>query len=324
MSVQAPTEFRAGVPVTFPCEGYRLVGSLHPTDAPARYGVILLNQGPVDRGGSHRLYIKLANRLSSLGVPVLRFDARGVGESGGMWEGEDRGISIFEVYGHIQRGAWKPDTLAAIDYMLRQTGVERVVLGGLCGGAVTAIFAGAEHPAVHAMFVIGTPVTFSAVTRRTSDLPDAIIARESASYVRKLVRLSSWKRFFSFQTDYRTLVHVFLVQVVRRWQRVKGVNLDPSLNDENVNIPLFKAMDAVCRRGKRLLVIFGENDYLWQEFQEHLPRFGKDRTRLPFELVTIPDANHTLTEDRWQETFFTTVHDWIGRLAGRNRLEQPA
>ena len=80
------TRLDMGVPVTFECEGARLVGSLHtPHGRAADLGVILLNQGPIDRTGSHRLYIKLAARLTSLGIPVLRFDARGVGESEGRW-----------------------------------------------------------------------------------------------------------------------------------------------------------------------------------------------------------------------------------------------
>jgi pimeloyl-ACP methyl ester carboxylesterase len=305
-----------GAPVSFECEGFKLVGSLHAADGRAAHGVILLNQGPIDRGGSHRLYIKLANELTAMGVPVLRFDARGVGDSDGMWESEaqETGLSILEAYGHIQRGVWKSDALAAIEFMLRTTGVSRIVLGGLCGGATTAVFAGVDHPAVDGMFLIGTPITFSSVTRRTADLPTAIIDRDSAAYRRKLFQLSSWSRFLRMETDYRTMAHVLMVQLQRRVGRLNGDTSTPADDDSNVNVPLIKSIMAACKRRKRLLFVYGENDYLWQEFQEHLSRFGSDRSRLPFELQTIPKANHILTEESWQQALFTSVCDWYSRL----------
>jgi len=79
-----------------------------------------------------------------------------------------------------------------------------------------------------------------------------------------------------------------------------------------------------CKRRKRLLFVYGENDYLWQEFQEHLKRFGSDRSRLPFELKTIPKANHILTEASWQQALFTSVCDWYSRIAGSQAHRQPA
>ena len=313
-----------GAPVTFSCEGFTLVGSLHSTSTASSHAVILLNQGPVDRGGSHRLYIKLANQLTALGVPVLRFDARGVGESDGIWEAEtqETGLSILEAYGHIQRGIWKDDALAAIEFMQRTTGASRIILGGLCGGATTAVFAGVDHPAVDGMFLIGTPITFSSVTRRTADLPNAIIDRDSAAYRRKLFKLSSWTRFLRMQTDYRTMAHVFIVQLQRQVGRISGDTPESGDDDSNVNLPLIKAIMAACKRRKRLLFVYGENDYLWQEFQENLSRFGADRSRLPFELMTIPKANHILTEESWQQSLFTDVCDWYRRLtAGQSRRQ---
>jgi pimeloyl-ACP methyl ester carboxylesterase len=299
--------------VTFTCEGCRLVGSLHQPAQPAPDlpGIILLNQGPVDRGGAHRLYLKLAWRLTALGFPVLRFDARGVGESEGLWEGEPSSISVPDAYGAIQKGVWVPDTRAAIEFMQRATGVDRVILGGLCGGAATALLTGANHPAVDRVFAIGTPVTFTAVTRRVADLPEAVIQRDSRQYLRKLVDPKSWVRFLSFKTDYRTLLSVFSTQVQRRLKPVAANSETPEA-DEKMNLPLLHAIADSTAQGKRLLLVFSENDYLWQEFQEQMWRFG-DRDRLAFDLVSIPDANHTLTEEPWQDALYEKVTAWLDR-----------
>jgi pimeloyl-ACP methyl ester carboxylesterase len=312
--------------VWFMCEGCRLVGSLHRperlnADLP---GIILLNQGPHDRSGAHRLYLNLAWRLAAMGFAVLRFDARGVGESEGRWEGEPGPVSILDAYGDIQRGAWVPDARAAIEFMKRTVGSRHLLLGGACGGSTTALLAGGDHPDVDGMFVIGTPVTFSSVTRRVADLPDAIIRRDALRYVTKLMNPRSWRRFLSFQSDYKTLIGVFVTQVRRRLGRFTASAPGSAPLDDKVNLPLLDAMAAAPRRGKRLLVVFGENDYLWQEFQEQIWRFG-GRDRLPFTLMTIPDANHTLTEDPWQEALFDTVTGWASRwTAGQDGQRRSA
>jgi pimeloyl-ACP methyl ester carboxylesterase len=317
--------YETGTSVSFDCEGCRLFGSLHMpeepvADAPA---IILLNQGPVDRGGSHRLYVKLAWRLTAMGLAVLRFDARGVGESEGSWADESRSLSILDAYGEIQSGAWVPDTKSAIEFMRDRTGSNRVILGGLCGGAATALLTGADHPAVLGMFVIGTPLTFSSVTRRVADLPEAIIQRDSRRYFQKLLDPASWRRFLSLQTDYRTLVGVFATQLKRRLHRATNGNERPAESDGKVNIPLITAINSSRKSRKPLLVVFGENDYLWHEFQEQMWRFGDEQQRL-FELSTIADANHTLTEEPWQQALFDSVTSWLGRSFTSNKSRQSA
>jgi pimeloyl-ACP methyl ester carboxylesterase len=304
-----------GVPVTLQCEGMRLVGALHTAHGPAAgVGVILLNQGPIDRTGSHRLYVKLAARLTALGIPTLRFDARGVGESEGEWATER--ISVLEAYGNIQRGAWVPDTIAAIEFMRRTAKVDRIILGGLCGGAATALFAGAQHPAVEGVFVIGTPVTFSSATQAVADLPDAIIERDVWRYFRKLLQPSAWLRLLSLKTDYSMIANVFGTKLRRVIGRARGADRTTE-TDASINVPLFDAIKTAAKRRKPLLFVYGENDYLWQEFQEQMPRFGKDRSKLPFALVTIPEANHILTEEPWQDAMYAAVTSWLSPLVAQ-------
>lgn len=301
-----------GTSVSFTFEGCRLAGSLHrpdrtTADLPA---VVLFNQGPVDRGGAHRLYIKLACRLTSLGFPVFRFDARGIGESDGLFDGEGEApLSVPMAYGLIQRGAWVPDANAAIEFLRQSHGIERVVLGGLCGGAATAFLAGARHPAVAAMFGIGTPLTFTASTRRVSDMPQALIEQDTWDYLRKLFKPAAWKRFLSFQTDYPTLASVLATRIRRRLNP-KWAEAGPSNDDDKVNGRLVEAINEAVRGRKPVLMVYSENDYLWHEFNEQSARFGA-RERLPMDLVTIPDANHTLTEEPWQESLFNALTKWL-------------
>lgn len=122
----------------FPCEGHVLIGVLcTPTQAPPTAGpgalttpgtgVVIVVGGPQTRIGAHRRFVGLARALAGGGVPVLRFDLRGMGDS----EGDPPG---FEASG--------PDITAAMHALqARCPGVHRIVLWGLCDGASAAVLA---------------------------------------------------------------------------------------------------------------------------------------------------------------------------------------
>lgn len=109
-------------PLIFPCEGDALVGVLHPSSGivAARTGVLIVSGGVQVRAGPHRSHVELAQALAADGLPTLRFDRRGVGDSSGIDVG-------FEMSG--------PDIQAAIDAFVEETGVEGCIGYGLCDGA---------------------------------------------------------------------------------------------------------------------------------------------------------------------------------------------
>lgn len=74
--------------LTFPCGHDTLVGTLDMEAATGTTGVLLVSGGREIRAGSWGGQAQLAARLAAAGVPVLRYDRRGVGES----EGRDPGF----------------------------------------------------------------------------------------------------------------------------------------------------------------------------------------------------------------------------------------
>ena len=72
--------------MTFACEGVQLVGTVD--HAGGLTGVLLVSGGNEVRSGAWNGQALLAARLAARGVPVMRFDRRGVGDS----EGENRGF----------------------------------------------------------------------------------------------------------------------------------------------------------------------------------------------------------------------------------------
>lgn len=91
-------------------------------DSPS-LGVVFLNAGVIHRIGPHRIHVKLARAVAEDGLPSLRVDLTGLGDSG-------RTRATDGMLAQACR-----DIRAAIDVLQAQTGVEKVVLSGICSGA---------------------------------------------------------------------------------------------------------------------------------------------------------------------------------------------
>ncbi|MFM9827404.1 MAG: hydrolase 1, exosortase A system-associated [Sphingomonas sp.] len=105
--------------ISFPCEGETLIGTLD--EAPGTTGVLIVSGGNEIRAGAHRGMALLAQRLAATGVPVFRYDRRGVGDSSGKNTG-------YEGAG--------PDLAAAITaFRDAAPGLTRLLAFGNCDGA---------------------------------------------------------------------------------------------------------------------------------------------------------------------------------------------
>lgn len=126
--------------IAFDCEGARLQGVLHMGARQIATGVLVLVGGPQYRVGSHRQFVLLARALAALGIPVLRFDYRGLGDSAG----EARTFESIDA-----------DTRAALDEFFRRVPqMQRVVIWGLCDAASAALFYAAQDARVAGLVLL--------------------------------------------------------------------------------------------------------------------------------------------------------------------------
>jgi pimeloyl-ACP methyl ester carboxylesterase len=122
--------------------GERVVGTRHvPRAKGARIGVLWLNAGFAPRDGHGGLAALTADALAAKGVPAYRFDLPRLGDSPGPLPA--RTLDFFEF---VTSGGFTDVTTALVRELCVGEGLDRLVLGGLCGGAVTAIFVGAREP----------------------------------------------------------------------------------------------------------------------------------------------------------------------------------
>ena len=134
MSVTPAT---TGKPVVFG-EYDHLVGIIEESSADQQSdtGVILVTPGMLSNSGPFRLHVEIARQLSESGIPSVRFDLSGIGES--------LGVGSTGGSGHRSTD----EIRQAIEHLGNQTSARQFILLGLCSGADDSFRAAQEIPNV--------------------------------------------------------------------------------------------------------------------------------------------------------------------------------
>ena len=269
-----------------------------PPGGAAGYAAVLLAPGIKTRVGPHRLYRKLAQEFLSRGIPVLRVDFHGLGDS----EGELPEHRLDEIYRQVQLGRHVDDVRTALNWLESDYGIRRCLVGGLCGGALTGLLAAKEDARVAGLYAIGLPVAldgFAAAEHMTR----GELQYERLRYLHKLMRPSSWLRLLSLQSDYslmwRMLTYAFGKRSGRSMRRSQLDEVPPPASPLAANLnPLFPpAFFNLLRTGRPALLIFSEADRLRWEYQEKFAQPWAQSLEQYKGLLTttvIANANHVL------------------------------
>lgn len=297
-------------PVTLKLQnGVELSGILHEPARPRNdLGVILLSPGVKSRVAPHRLYKKMAARFAEAGCRVLRFDFHGLGDSGGSVPER----TLPDLYRAIQTGRYVADTRAAVRWMISECGVERVILAGLCGGAITAVLAAAGQRDIAGIIGLGLPVVLDGPSGdKTAQMTLGQLDGIRKGYVRKLLDPSSWLRLLTFRTDIGLLLRSFAAPLLRRYRRQLPENVNPHFP------PAFrKLLSAGCS----LLLIFSGADRLYWEFREKFYEMHKadvDSHSGLMDVRVIEEANHILTFREWQREMLDACASWLESRFGK-------
>ena len=298
-------------------EGLRLFGVLHEPDTAPRssLGFILLSPGVKMRVGPQRLYLRLTRLLVDLGVPVLRFDCHGLGDSEGTLPEEQ----LRDVYGQIEVGRFVGDTIDAMDWFQQRFGVNRFILSGLCGGAITGLLAGAKDARVAGLLALGiTPLIASRSADPSRYMTTGQLEVIGRTYFQKLVRPQAWIRLLTLQTDYRLLWRAVSRSLIGSTRQAP-----PAAPPEDDNAsPLFPpAFFKVLGERRPMLLIFGGSDRLGWEFDEKF--VARHRERLAgasngYQIHTIAEANHVLSFGPWQDEMVEVSTAWLRRHFGQD------
>ncbi len=272
------------VPVVFDCDGQRLVGILHRPASPARRGLVLVVGGPQYRVGSHRQFLLLARDLAVIGIPVLRFDYRGMGDS----EGDE--ISFEDA---------QPDLRKAIDLIFEQIeGLSEVVLWGLCDAASISMIYAHSDPRVRGLVLLNPWV------RTDAGLAKTYLRHYYAS---NLLSRDFWRRMFSGRFEWRRAASEFVANVRSAFTGGRKSN-------GASGVPFTELMKTGLREfdGQTLFILSGD-DLTAAEFKDHVDASEEWRRLINgprVRRIDFPDANHTFSRREWR----AQVSEWTAEL----------
>ena len=285
--------------IRFPCHGDWLFGIVTmPAAAVGRMrGVVVVVGGPQYRVGSHRQFALLAEELAAQGVPVLRFDYRGMGDS----EGDVRSFDDVD-----------DDLRAAIDrFFIEEPALTDVVIWGLCDGASAALFYAHRDARVSGLVLLNPWV------RTDGGEAKAYLKHY---YLKRVLSPQLWRKILGGGFDFRSAATSFAAKVR---EATRSTTPTPHQADGNTpsgsavenTLPLPARMqDGLRRFTGRVLLVMSGNDLTAREFTDLVgssPDWQKLLTAPRVQQRTLAEANHTFSRADWRAQVSGWTTEWI-------------
>jgi len=264
---------------------------------PAPRGVLIVVGGPQYRAGSHRQFALLARSLAAQGVPVMRFDYRGMGDS----EGAPRDFTGAD-----------EDMRAALDaFQAAVPGLKEVVLWGLCDAASATLCYAAQDRRVAGLVLLNPWV------RTAEGLARATLKHY---YRDRLLQGELWRKILRGQFDFgkATRSLLSLASAARRRPVAQDAQGAQGIQDaQNTATPLslpqrmLAAMQAFT--GPVLLILSGK-DLTAQEFSEAVsasPGWQRQLAAARVRRHTLDAADHTFSRSIWRDQVASWTLDWV-------------
>ncbi len=269
-------------PVVFDCHDQQLAGILHPGTGNATSGVVIVVGGPQYRVGSHRQFVGIARHLAAAGIPVLRFDYRGMGDS----EGD---IRDFQAVGE--------DIGSAIDTLFREhPSLQRCVPWGLCDAATAIAFHAHRDPRISGQILLNPWVHTEAGEAR---------AFLKHYYLKRLFSRALWKKIFSGDFNPRESASSL-------GDNIQTAKAQPeSSTDEALPERMLAGIQAFS--GDTLLILSGD-DLVASEFLDATAKSKEWRAWLESERLTrhdLEEADHTFSSEEWKNAVSDICREWL-------------
>lgn len=273
--------------------GDELVGivTLPERMTPGAPACLMLNTGVMNRIGPHRLNVKIARDIAAVGIPSLRMDLSGLGDSL---------ASTAPLRAHEQAVL---DLQAAMDHIQQTLGIDRFVVFGLCSGAVNGYRLALADPRVSGLMMFdgfGYHTFKSGLLRR---------------WIR--LRRMSWSERLRKVRD-RLL---FRARRPAAQRRLEGDGLLDVQFQTPTRDQFAQSMETLIRRGTAVYLFYSGSYAGGHNYKGQLrDAFGDAMFLKHVRYDFMVDVDHTLTPLETQRRVIAIFRDWIQSLEGRTAI----
>jgi len=297
--------------VTIPTTGFNIAGTLTvpKLEGRLRHPVVVLvgGAGPVDRDETVAdipIFGHLAGALADRGFMVLRYDKRGVGQSGGRVE-------------TVTLQDYADDAIAIVKWLARRDDVDprRIAVLGYGEGGAAALLAAAREKKIASVVLVGAPGSSG-----------ADLVMEQQRHQLDLMKTSDAERQAKIDLQQRVQAAVLSG---KGWEGI------PEDVRKQADTPWFKSVleydpaKIMPRVSQPVLILQGDLDtQVPPHHAEQLAELARQRKKAPpVEAVHLPGVNHLLVKATTGETdeyptladheiapdVATTIADWLRR-----------
>jgi len=292
-------------PVAFQCQSQTLIGVIHKPEQTHRpFGVLIIVGGPQTRVGSHRQFVLLARYLCQHGIPVMRFDYRAMGDSGGStldYEAVDQDIKE-----------------ALNQFQTAMPELEQFTLWGLCDAVCAALFYAYQDSRVKGLVLLNPWV------RTESGEAKAYLKHY---YLRRVISKDFWRKALNGKLNITQSVRSLLGNVRKTYfsnvskqkpramveaKVIKRIDPDLSLPDR-----MLQGMQNF--NGEILIILSGNHDYVADEFRDVVNSSEQWRKCLANGRVSKKDfdaADHTFSSKAWRGQVERWTLEWLQQRQG--------
>lgn len=281
--------------ITFSCEGSWLYGILSLPQEVASRGVLIVVGGPQYRVGSHRQFTLLARDLAAHGVPVMRFDYRGMGDS----EGDARDFESID-----------EDLCCAADQFFEKVeSLKEIVIWGLCDAASAALFYAYRDPRVTGLVLLNPWV-------RTDE--GIAKARLKHYYFNRFFEPEFWRKIlkgnFNITESFPSFLHSVSTSLFSRKEHIVSQNREITNEASNSGTLPERMMNGLQRFEGKVLLITSGDDLTAQEFNDLVkvsPEWQKLIKSSNVKHSNFPEADHTFSRKQWRDQVSIWTRKWI-------------
>jgi uncharacterized protein len=279
-------------PLILNCQGQKMIAILHQSDLQSDVGILIIVGGPQYRVGSHRQFVLLARHLAASGMPTMRFDLRGMGDS----EGLRQDFSCVDA-----------DIQAAVDrFFSACPGLNHIVLWGLCDGASAAVFYAYQNPRVKGLVLLN-PWVFSEQGSAKTYLKHY--------YLQRLCTGEFWRKILAGKFDFKDSILSLMkfAKLAQKQTESTDILTVSAPVDKNLSLPI-RMRECLRRFSHPVLFILSGQDLTAAEFKVTVqsdPQWQSLLAEPRIATKELSEADHTFSSAVWRNQVAEWTQEWV-------------